>query len=108
MIRMLVSLGHWLEARFPEKLEVVASDYLTLKAQVDVLISLSKQYEVSIQRISALEKAAVHKGAVQDLVSVVAGLKQELASFKTSLGFSVGPEVAKIEAYLSGEPVSKE
>jgi hypothetical protein len=91
MIRLLVKLGQWLEKRFPEKLEVSKTEY-----------------ELLIQRISTLEQAAVHKEAVRDVIQVVAQIKNDLSSLKTSLGFSAGPEAAKIEAFLSGEPVSKE
>jgi hypothetical protein len=90
MIRLLVKLGHWLETRFPEKLEVSKVDY-----------------DMLIQRVMNLENAAVHKAAVQDVIKVVAQVKNDIASLKTSLGFSAGPEAAKIEAFLSGEPVQE-
>jgi hypothetical protein len=89
MIRLLVKLGQWLEKRFPEKLEVSKVDYDTL-----------------IQRISNLESTAVHKNAVQDVIKVVAQVKNDVASLKTSLGFAGQAESSKIEAFLSGEPVS--
>ena len=91
MFRLLIKLGKWLEARFPERLEVSKFDYDAL-----------------IQRVSQLEQAAVHKDAVRDVIQVIAQVKNDLSSLKTSLGFSAGPEAAKIEAFLSGEPVSKE
>lgn len=91
MLRLLVKLGKWVEARFPEKLEVSKSDY-----------------EALIRRISSLETAAVHKDAVKEVIKNVLQIKNEVSSLKTSLGFAAGPEAAKIEAYLSGEPVNQE
>lgn len=89
MIRLLVKLGQWLETRFPEKLEVSKTEYESLK-----------------QRVLVLETSAVHTEAVKEVIKVIAQVKNDVSSLKTSLGFSAGPEAAKIEAFLSGEPVS--
>jgi hypothetical protein len=91
MLRLIVKLGHWIETRFPEKLEVSKTEYDTL-----------------LQRVYNLEQTAVHKQAVQDVIKIIAQTKNDVASLKTSLGFSAGPEAAKIEAFLSGEPVNQE
>lgn len=90
MFRLIVKLGKWVEARFPERLEVSKSEYDAL-----------------IQRVMMLEKSAVHTDAVKEVIKNVLQVKNDLSSLKTSLGFSAGPEAAKIEAFLSGEPVNQ-
>ena len=116
MIRLIVKLGHWLETRFPEKLLVKAEEYLALKEQMicnskemefarhEVALALEKLSTLE-QRMTMVEQAAVHKGAVQDLVSIVKAVKDELQTLKTNIGFA-NPELAKIEAHFNGEPVS--
>jgi len=88
MIRLMVRFGKWLEARFPEKVVVTQQDYTAL-----------------LNRISAIEQNAVHKGAVADLVGVVKKLDQDYNSFKVSMGFV--PEKKTLEAMLNGEVISE-
>lgn len=107
MLRWLIKLALWLDRRFPEKLVVKLSDYVELKAQLEALLPLLPQVETLVSRVSVLETSAVHKGAVQDLVGVVAQVKDEVASLKTSLGFNrIGD--ASIRAILNGEPITTE
>lgn len=92
MIRTIVRLGAWLDTRFPEKVVIKISDYKALLENICVLE----------MRLSAIEKASVHKDAVKDLVLVVKSVKDDFQSLKTSLGFSrqANPE---LNAVLNGE-----
>lgn len=119
MIRLLSQLVKWLEVRFPEKVVVLESDYRALHAKVEALESnladledfntkLVKDYGEVVNRLIAIETAAVHKGAVQDLVKVVAEIKADLASFKTSIGFRTQASNDEIQAILNGSPISNE
>lgn len=114
LIKLLVKLGHWLETRFPEKRVVSVSDYENLHKRLkaidaevsmcrsslsDTTLSLNK----ALERLSQVESAAVHKGAVRDLVIAVADLKTDYQGFKTSLGFRPNPE---LQAALNGEIIN--
>lgn len=88
MVKMLIKLGKWLEARFPEKHVVSIQEYQTL-----------------LQRISNLENNSVHKDAVKELVLVVKDIKDEFATVKTGLGLS-SPKAAELMALLNGTPIS--
>ena len=93
MIRLLVRLGAWLDARFPAKVVVLESDYRELKSRVNALES----------QLIAIRIDAVHKDAVKDLVLVVKAVKDDLQSFKTSLGFNTRPVNPELSAVLNGE-----
>lgn len=126
MLRLLKRLVLWLEARFPEKLVVVRADYDALRTELDArykdLTSLTQRVDAElsilredykaheqgiaavVDRVGRVEASAVHKGAVQDLVAVVKTMKDEYASFKTSMGFKTG--MADLEAMFNGEPIT--
>jgi len=119
VIRLLVKLGKWLESRFPAKVIVLESDYQDLKSR---LIALEQQLEAHasvaqlaeqnvtavVDRIGKIEAAAVHKGAVGDLVKVVSELKADLASFKTSIGFRTQVGNSELQAMLNEESINNE
>lgn len=93
MIRLLVKLGQWLDARFPAKVVVLESDYKELRERMSGLES----------QIISLRKEAVHKDAVKDLVLVVKSVKEDFQSLKTSLGFSAQLVNPELTAVLNGE-----
>ena len=89
MIRLLVRLGAFLDKRFPEKVVVARADY-----------------EALIVRIKDLESSAAHVGAVKQVVLEMQKLKDEIASFKTSLGMNRTAEaLPSPSAYLNDLPV---
>jgi hypothetical protein len=89
MIRLLVKLGMWLDKRFPEKVVVTEQEYL-----------------LQLARISALEAHSAHVDAVKQIVLEMQKLKDELASFKTSLGINGSAESLPVSsAYLNDLPV---
>jgi len=117
MIRLLVKLGKWLDSRFPAKVVVLESDYEALwrrvkglEGELSLLRDEAKVHErdisVAVDRVGGIEAKAVHKGAVQDLVRVVAELKADLASFKTSIGFRTQPVNDELQAVLNGEYIN--
>ena len=88
MIRLLVKLGSWLDRRFPEKVVVSAADY---KALSDRIITLSSN--------------CAHVDAVKQVVLEMQKLKDEVASFKTSLGINGSAQSSPVaEAYLNDLP----
>src|SRR5689334_10678946 len=108
MIRLLVKLGQWLDSRFPAKVvlteasfELLLQDIERLKANVTSLNELER-------RLAAVEKNAVHKGAVQDVIKVVAELKADYTSFKASAGFTPVKVNPEIQAMLNGEYIAPE
>jgi len=104
MIRLLVKLGQWLDARFPEKIEVSLEAYNTLKEDIQVCKNLAANMDVVIKRLSVVEANAVHKDAVQDLITVVKSLKDEYVSLKVSLGMNRIAD-SDIQALLNGTPI---
>jgi hypothetical protein len=89
MIRLLVKLGAFLDKRFPEKVVVARADYEAITA-----------------RLAALESKAVHVDAVKVVIGEVEKLKDEVASFKTSLGMNRTAEaLPSPSAYLNDLPV---
>jgi hypothetical protein len=105
MIRLLVSFGKWLDARFPEKVIITPSELEQFKKDVQLCKALVPQVDTLVSRLSVVEANAVHKGAVQDLIIAVKMLKDEYVSLKASLGMSrIGD--AEIRAMLSGEPIN--
>lgn len=93
MIRLLVKLGVWLDARFPAKVVIKEIDYIALQERMTILES----------QIVALRHDAVHKDAVKDLVLVVKAVKDDFQSLKTSLGMSAQPVNPELTALLNGE-----
>jgi hypothetical protein len=97
-----------LETRFPEKVVVTAENYLSLHAEMSLITARIKELEQNlaplVQRLSVVEANAVHKGAVQDLVSVVKGLKDEYISLKASMGMSRMGD-SELQAMLNGQPI---
>jgi len=116
VIRLLSRLVKWLESRFPEKVVVLESDYRALnmrlnrleeqlKAHASVAVSHEEAIAAAIQRIAIVESSAVHKGAVADLVKVVAEVKTDFAAFKTSMGFRAPAANAELQAVFNGEQI---
>src|SRR6185312_2576728 len=112
MIRAIVRLARWLESRFHEKVVVLHADYVRMRAGLDVAeaeIVLLKDELASLKaRLAGAETAAVHKGAVQDVIRVVEAVKTELVALKANLGWSKpiveGTEKAQeLSAMLNGE-----
>lgn len=108
MIRILVRFGKWLDSRFPAKVtlteasfDLLVSDLKHLQTKVDKLGDLDR-------RLALVETSAVHKGAVQDLVKVVAQLKEDYSSFKASSGFVPTHVSPEIQAMLNGEYIPSE
>jgi len=120
VIRLLVRLGKWLDARFPAKLTVTMADYLGLvkslerleveqSMHIEKLDELKLNYNAAVDRIAHLEASAVHKGAVNDLLAHVKAQKDELNSLKASLGWNVSAQKAdELRAVLNGEPIDHE
>lgn len=117
MIRLLVKLGQWLDTRFPEKVTVTALDYkflwVTIKA-IEGSMASSKDFETLNAKLGALEakleavqKQAVHKDAVKDVIEVVRLMKEDFQSFKTSLGFN-RQNSPEITAMLNGQYISED
>lgn len=94
MIRLMVKFGLWLDSRFPERMEVKKADYDALQARLEALEA----------KLEEVQRAAVHKDAVRDVIAVVQKVKDDIASFKTSLGFSriSNPDLS---TFLNGEPI---
>jgi hypothetical protein len=109
MIRLLVNLGKWLDRRFPEKVVVKAEEWEAVKTCLESLNArldpLEKDVEAMLKRLSVVETSAVHKGAVQDLVSAVKVVTDDFTSLKVSLGMN---RIANsdIQAMLNGEYIS--
>lgn len=93
MIRFLVKLGHWLDSRFPEKVVVTTASF-------EILV---KDLRAVQTRLDRMEKEAVHKDAVKDLVLVVKSVKDDFQSLKTSLGFNTRQANPELNAVLNGE-----
>jgi hypothetical protein len=88
MIRWLVKLGSWLDKRFPEQLSVSVLDYQAL-----------------LVKMRTLESSSAHVNAVKQVVLEMQKLKDEVASFKTSLGINGSAQSSPIaEAYLNDLP----
>ncbi len=97
MIRLIVALGLWLDRRFPERVEVQKADYIALQARLGALEA----------KLEDVQRSAVHKDAVRDVIAVVKQVKDDVASFKTSLGFNrvVNPDLsAMLNGEIIGEP----
>ena len=113
LIKLLVKLGKWLETRFPERRVVTVADYENLHRRIQALDTemamcrselkdIGLSFTKALERLSQVESAAVHKGAVRDLVIEVKTLKDDYTSFKASMGFRPNPE---LEAALNGEMI---
>lgn len=106
MIRLLSKLVKWLESRFPEKVIVLESDYRELKSRVvELEITLAAHSDL-VSRIELIESSAVHKAAVVDLVNLIAIMRDDLASFKTSIGFRTQASNDELQAVLNGEAIN--
>ena len=104
MIRILVRFGRWLDQRFPEKLVVTTESYTSLQNDIQSCKALISQVDLLVQRLSVVEKNAVHKDAVSDLIKAVKALKDEYVSLKASFGMSrIGD--SDIRAMLNGHPI---
>ncbi len=116
MIRLLVNLGKWLEARFPERRTVTLNDYNALWHEIGAIETNTasfKDFEALKAKLGALEakleavqSQAVHKDAVRDVIEVVRLMKEDFQSFKTSLGFS-RQNSPEINAMLNGEYIGE-
>lgn len=110
MIRLLVKLGVWLDARFPAKVTITEKAYgdlldrLALAARESDVHALNRKLEALERKVEAVGQAAVHKDAVRDVVLAVKQVKDDLASFKASMGFN-RPQNADIQALLNGEVI---
>lgn len=117
MIRLIVRLGKWLDARFPAKVVVTRADYEGLGAQISRLeVELSMltdrvgtseaSHAATIDRVAHLEASAVHKGAVSDLVQHVKEQKDELTAIKANLGWQPNSaKASELSAMLNGEMI---
>jgi hypothetical protein len=102
MIQLIVRLGKWLETRFPEKVVVTLEKYGRLEYDIANCVEKSTQIDLILTRLSVVETNAVHKAAVQDLITAVKDLKNEYVSLKASLGMArIGD--SDIKAMLNGE-----
>lgn len=97
VIRLLVKLGAWLDSRFPARVVVKESDYRALNQRIEAL-------EAKLQDV---QKAAVHKDAVRDVIEVVKTLKADLQSFKVSLGLNRMTSPEDVLATLNGESLNE-
>jgi len=117
VIRLIVRFANWLNARFPEKLTVTKDMYASLvfvsnrqetelSLLTDRVATVEKNVEALVARVGHLEASAVHKGAVQDLITAVKVLKDEQIAMKANLGWNRNPLADKeIEAMLNGEVI---
>lgn len=115
MIRAFVNLGKWLEQRFPEKVVITLESYnslvqsnSSLQAEMSMLrqqvADLALSVDKANERLSVVESSAVHKGAVADMLAVLAQLKDDYTSFKASMGFTYKRQGSnEIQALLNGE-----
>lgn len=97
MIRTMIAFGSWLDKRFPERMEVKKADYDALQARLGALEA----------KLEDVQRVAVHKDAVRDVIAAVKQVKDDVASFKTSLGFNrvVNPDLsAMLNGEIIGEP----
>lgn len=121
MIRAMVRLGNWLDRRFPEKLVVTAADYTRLhdeigavRVELDLLREeiheLKANHAATLDRVVHLEASSVHKGAVQELITVIKSTHDELVALKANLGWSKGivEGPSDLAAMLNGEIVHGE
>lgn len=97
MVRLLLTIAKWLDSRFPAKVVVLESDYQELKSRV---VQLETE-------LAGMRQVAVHKDAVRDVIEVVKKVKEDLQSFKTSLGFN-RTQTTDILASLNGEPIGSD
>jgi hypothetical protein len=89
MIRLLVKLGSWLDKRFPEAVTVKKEDFVLL-----------------LTRMRTMEERSAHVDAVKQVVLEMQKLKDEVASFKTSLGINGSAQSSPVAgAYLNDLPV---
>lgn len=97
MVRLFLKIAIWLDSRFPAKIVIKEADYKALKAKVEALEA----------NVEAMKQVAVHKDAVRDVIEVVQKVKEDLQSFKTSLGFN-RMQTTDILASLNGEPIGSD
>lgn len=82
----------WMERKFPDQLVVTHEAYNALQARLGAL-------EMTV---ALVQSQAVHKDAVRDVIAVVTQVKDDIASFKASLGFHRAANVDPT-AVFSGE-----
>ncbi len=92
--RLLRRMSDWLDSRFPAKVVVTATEYANLENRIH-------QLEIALADV---KHTAAHVDAVRDVVLVVKAMKDDVQSFKTSLGFN-RPGSADILATLNGDPI---
>jgi len=78
MFRLLIKLGKWLDKRWPEQVTVSVSDYNALQAKLGALEA----------KLEEVQRSAVHKEAVQVVIAALQQVKDDLQSFKVSLGMN--------------------
>ncbi len=110
MIKRLRTIVTWLESRFPEKMVVSAEAYGQQAESLDRVIDRAERLAVAHAdyglRLGKVEAAAVHKEAVQDLITVVKALQDDVTSLKASLGFNkMVQKQDEISAMLNGEVI---
>lgn len=95
MIRLLVRFGSWLDQRFPERVEVRKADYVALLARLEALDA----------RLAEVQRSAVHKDAVRDVVLALQKHVDEFASFKVAMGYGKPIDTGNqdLNAVLNGE-----
>lgn len=109
MIRLMLKVAKWLDSRFPAKVTITLAGYEALVKQGgdlrselnDMGLSLNK----ALERLSVVELNSVHKEPVQILISDLARMKADYASFKASMGFRGEAISAEVEALLNGEVI---
>lgn len=110
MIRRLKALVSWLESRFPEKVVVTAEHYRALSQDLDQagreITTWIGEVSAVKARVAVVEASAVHKEAVQDLITIVKALKDDVTALKANLGWGKTAEVADlVRATLNGEEI---
>jgi len=116
MIRLLVSLGRWLDGHFPEKRVVLLEDYIRLHGHIESahqeLIDLTDRMhniellvEKMAARISYVEASSIHKDAMKDVISVVSKAQEEMNALKFGLGMTRSQNSPEMTVLLNGEPI---
>lgn len=108
MIRSIVKLGQWLDSRFPAKIVMTEAAFDLLLQDISRLKDNVLSLNELERRLAVVEKNAVHKGAVQDMIKVVAELKADYTSFKASAGFTPVKVSPELQAMLNGEYIAPE
>lgn len=110
MIKRLKAFVLWLESRFPEKVVVTAEHIARLEFSMADALRGMEGANAALgdheQRLGKVESSAVHKDAVQDLITIVKALKDEVTAMKVNMGWNVkAAQQEEISAMLNGEVI---